>query len=366
MDSKDLLVSSFRGLAIAVAFLFLACSAEEPAEETHAPPAVKTLVVGGEGSGATREYSGSLAAWQHAEMAFEVSGKITEFRAVEGQRVEEGYVLARLDPRDYQAAQLAAEANVAQAKADYERFKKLFEKGVASKAEYDAKTRRYEVTQAELQTAQKAVEDADLVAPFAGVMAKKLVEDFQNVVAKEPVLILQDDQRLKIKVTVPEQDMTWKQSGSVDLAEVTRRIEPKVTVTTLPGSEFDAALHEISMTADPATRTFEATFLMDNPEGVRLLPGMTAMVRIHPRSAASAGIAVPGVAVWADEAGTSYVWKLDPADNTVARTAVEIGALAESSIRILAGLSPGDVIVISGVRTLSEGETVRPLGERLR
>jgi RND family efflux transporter MFP subunit len=354
-------------ISLAGALLASGCGKdEEPAAEEPVIHAVKTLTVGSAGSGDTREYTGSIAAWQHAEMAFEVSGKITEFNATEGQPVEVGFVLARLDPRDFEAGLTAARANVAKFKADFERFTILFEKGVAPEAELEAKKQRYEVAKAELNTAEKALEDADLVAPFSGVMARKLVDDFQNVVAKEPVLILQDETRYKIRVTVPEQDMAGGNPENVDLDEVTRRIEPRVTVTSLPDRSFDASLYELSMTADPMTRTFDATFLMDPPEDVRILPGMTAKVAIRARREGESGFSVPGVAVWADEAGTSYLWKVDPQTNQVSKAPVELGAMAGSTIQIVEGLSAGDVIVTSGVRVVTEGSVIRPLGERMR
>jgi RND family efflux transporter MFP subunit len=197
-------------------------------------------------------------------------------------------------------------------------------------------------------------------------MARKLVEDFQNVSAKEPVLILQDNSSFKIRVTVPEQDMASGRSQNVDVDEITRRIEPKVTVTPLPDRSFDARLYELSLTADPVTRTFDATFVMDAPEGSTVLPGMTAKVKIQAPGVSAKGYWVPGRAVWADEAETSYVWKLDPESDRVSRAPVELGAMSGDTIQIVSGLSRDDVIVISGVKTLADGVTVRPLGERIR
>ena len=69
------------------------------------------LKIAGAGAGETREYPGTVKAAQTAEMAFEVSGKIVEFVYKEGERVEEGALLAKLDPRDYQAQFDAAQAD---------------------------------------------------------------------------------------------------------------------------------------------------------------------------------------------------------------------------------------------------------------
>jgi RND family efflux transporter MFP subunit len=198
------------------------------------------------------------------------------------------------------------------------------------------------------------------------VVARKLVEDFENVVAKQPILILQDDTRFKIRVTVPEQDLAGGRPEFPDFAEITQRIQPRVTVTSLPDSEFSATLYELALTADPVTRTFDATFLMDAPQQTRVLPGMTAKVTINSGQIGGVGISIPGVAVWADEAETSYVWKLDPGSNQVHRTAVQVGGLSGRNIEILSGLGKGDTVVTSGVHVIAEGQVVRPLGERLR
>jgi RND family efflux transporter MFP subunit len=348
-------------LCIALGIAALACG-EEPVEQESVARPVKILELGAGASAARLEYPGEISAAQHSEMAFEVPGKIIEFPVMEGQQVEKGTLLARLDPRDFDAELGKAEANVAQAKSDYERYKTLYEQGVEALARLEAKQRRYEVTLADLETTQKAVEDTRLVAPFAGRVARKLVDDFQNVNAKEPVLILQDDSSLEIVINVPERDLTVGRRGGTP-EEASRRLAPTVTVTSIPDRSFPATAKEIATTADPVTRTFQATFAFANPADVNILPGMTAKVSINrPGSrGTSRGFSIPTGATLADESGGATVWLVDPASMTVRRAEVELGEMSGAEVEVRSGLSSGDLIAISGVHQLREGMPVRRL-----
>lgn len=343
-----------------LASLAAGCGEEPPAAPEVARP-VKIVEVG-RGGAELREYPGRIRAAQYSEMAFEVPGRIVEFSVKEGERVEQGQALARLDPRDYEAKLQAATARVEHAKTERDRARILYEKQVKPKSEYDLAVRLYEVQAADLATAKKALEDTVLRAPFAGVMARKLVADFSNVQAKQPVLIVQDDSSLEIKVSVPERDLTGAARGGRDLAEITRRIHPRVVLSSLPDREFPARLTEIAEVADPTTRTFEATLAFERPEGANVLGGMTAKVVLDaPAAEGAPGVALPAACVLSDGGEGPSVWVVDPATMQVSRRAVEVGAMSGSEIRVLAGLDPGEWVVASGVHQLREGATVRRL-----
>jgi len=356
--------AAFHGIAsIAAACLSLAvvsCREEAPEPEEVARP-VKILEVRGSGAVSTREYPGRIRAIQQADMAFEVPGRIVEFRFTEGEQVEEGEVLARLDARDYQARLDSAQAQFENAKVNSERAQKLFEEGALAALERDRRRTFLETAEANLREASKAVEDTELRAPFAGVMAKKLVEDFENVQAKQPVLILQDASHLEIRVNVPERDMTGGRSQKLDPDAITRRLEPRVVVTSIPDREFPARVKQIAMIADPTTRTFEATVVIERPTDVSVLPGMTAKVIISaPAEAAGrSGMRIPASAAVSDDEGKAFVWLVDPSSMRVSRAPVELGELSGSEVSILGGLADGDQIAISGVHQLREGMAVR-------
>jgi RND family efflux transporter MFP subunit len=299
-------------------------------------------------------------------MAFEVPGKIVDFPVVEGQVVKKGDLLVRIDPRDMASAHDVETAKVELARAEYERMKKLFEANVASQQELDRKKRAYEVFLARSQGSSKGLEDTELHATFDGIVAKKLVKDFENVQAKQPVLILQDTTNLEIDVTIPEADAVRSARG-MSLEERTAHLKPIVIVTSLPDRSFPAQITERSTTADPVTRTFSATLRFDPPDDVNIKPGMTATVRIHIKpellgTVGASSVSIPASAALTDDTGQAFVWVVDPTAMTVKRTPVQLGSLSGERVFVKSGLTSGQQIAISGVHHLRDGMLVRRQG----
>jgi RND family efflux transporter MFP subunit len=345
-------------LLVGLALMAPGCG-EEPAPAPLPPRPVKMIEVGG-GAAGTLEFPGEIRPARQADMAFEVPGKVVAFPAQEGERVEQGALLARLDPRDYQSELAKERAQLEKTKTDLERYRILYDKGVSPKADFERAQRNYEAALANFEQAQKAVEDTELRAPFDGVVARKLVEDFVNVQAKEAVLILQDDSSLEIRVSVPERDFARMTPG-VPVEERNRRARPRVVVSALGDRSFPARITEISTTADPQTRTYQARFAFETPEDVNVLPGMTArvVVDVGGEAAAGAAISVPVQAVVAEPDGDPFVWVVDPATMQVSRAPVELGRMAGDRVVIEAGLEPGQTVATSGVNDLRDGAKVR-------
>jgi RND family efflux transporter MFP subunit len=321
---------------------------------------VKAHTIGKADAAARREYPGSIRAFQHADMAFEVGGRIEEFYVREGDDVVQGEVLARLDPRDYEADLKAAQANLRKAESDLRRSKNIYKEdpGAISTETIDTHQRAVDVSKANLAVSQKAVDDTKLRAPFSGRMARKLVEDFQNVKAKEPVLILQDTSTLEIEINVPERDVA---GAPIDRERegVQKRTEPEVIVSALPDLKFPAWIKEFASAADPVTRTFSVKLNFKNQGDVNILPGMTARVQVtvNPERAWS----VPVSAALADDGGKPFVWKVDSQSMAVSRAPVELGDMFENRVLITAGLEEGDMVAISGVNQLRDDMVVRLL-----
>ena len=319
---------------------------------------VKVHTIGKADEQSRREYPGSIRAFQHANMGFEVGGRITEFYVQEGDEVVQGEVLARLDARDYEANLKAVQANLRKAQADLKRSQNIYKEdpGAISTETIDTHQRGVDVAKANLEVAQKALDDTKLRAPFSGRMARKLVADFQNVQAKEPVLVLQDTSTLEIEINVPERDIA---RGPVnrDPEALTERTHPEVIVSALPNLRFPAWVKEFASAADPVTRTFSVKLNFKNPGNVNILPGMTARVEVtvNPERAWS----IPVDAARADDAGKPFVWKLDPESKAVARAPVELGDLIDDRVKVTSGLEEGDLVAISGVGQLRDGMVVR-------
>ncbi len=345
------------------AFLTAALACEEappPAPEVVQP--VKILEISGAGSAGTLEFPGEIRAAQEVELAFENAGKLLELPVLDGQEVELGAVLARLDPRDFENIRDAENAKLLRAEADYSRVKALFKADVASQQELDIGRSQYEVARANADRAIKNLEDDSVItAPFAGTVARVFVQNFQNVRAKQTVVLLQDTSTLEVAVGIPESAIAGNR-GQRGRSARDGRLQPIVSVSSIPGRRFPAKVTEFSPTADPISRTYQAVVAFENPEDVTILPGMTASVQVTlltGEAGSSGDIQIPARAALADEEGRAYVWKVDPTSMQVSRSAVELGELSGDSVTVTTGLASGDWIAVSGVHQLREGMRVR-------
>jgi RND family efflux transporter MFP subunit len=338
MESK---MNKLAPAAAALSLLIAACGEKPVEEQEEIARPVKIITFGGAGAAATLEYSGTIAAAQRSDMGFEVPGRVTEFL--------------------YQAELDKAVANRNAADADFRRYQQAFNENAVTQQDLDVAKRNLDVAVASLRTARKAVSDTELKAPFAGVVAQKLVNDFANVQAKEPILVLEDDSSLEIDVNVPERD--WAQAKpNISLEERSARADPRVRITAIPDRVFPAQAKEIDTTADPVTRTYSVTFSFEKPTDIIVRPGMTAAIVLSVPSDVtsdemSAGTAVPSTAVRSDEAGNAFVWRVGD-DMRVSKQLVGVGELSGNSVRILDGLEPGMRIAASGVHNLREGMLV--------
>ncbi len=340
--------------------IWVACGEEAAAPEPVARP-VKMVEFGDSGSTAQLEYPGEVSPATNAEVAFEVAGKLIAFPVTESQQVKRGDILAKLDPRDYQANLDAAKAHAAASRAEYSRIQALFAEDVVSQQQLEKARRNYEVTVARVDQAQKAVEDTTLRAPFDGTIARKIANDFDNVKAKQPIVLLQTGAALEVVVNIPEKDYATLVPG-LTIEERSKRANAVVALSAIPDRTFPAELKEFATAADPTTRTFAATFSFAAPTDVNVMPGMTARIILRGvRAGAAANSTIPVQAAVEDGEGSPYVWVVDRESMKVRKTRVTLGELTGSSVEVNEGLENGDLVVTSGVHQLRDGTQVRRL-----
>jgi multidrug efflux system membrane fusion protein len=362
------------GLAICTVCLALlsACGqSEEPAKTVETIRPVKLMKVGGSLAGKTRKLPGTVRAADRVDLAFQVPGTLVELPVKEGQTVKKGTLVARIDPRDYETnlrnaegVLAKAEAGLAYTIAEYKRYVNVKETdaGAVSDSMVELKRAAEKVARADLQSAKATVAAAKdqleytrLKAPFDGVIAQKHVDNYQEVQAKQAVLSLQNVTDVEVIIDVPE----------LMIAPI-RKTLPRfyAEFTADPNRRFELRIKEFATQADPVTQTYRVVLAMPAPSGIRILPGMTVNVAIEFTEEAEAGaeILIPAIAVFADDTGHSQVWVIDPQTMKAQRREVTTGDLSGSdSIRIVSGLNADETIAISGVSTLSEGQTVRAL-----
>jgi RND family efflux transporter MFP subunit len=399
------------------------CSTQAPSTAEVVRP-VKTMVVTAGDELHVRSFPGTVEASRRVELAFQVPGVLVKLPVKEGQQVTKGEVIAQLRADEFQSrldslqgqldqsraalqalragerpeerrrreAQVrAAEARLTNARADLDRATRLVASRTIPRAEFEQHETTYRVAQEDLKVAREQLQaglvgreediaareaevrglearvveaniqlrDTTLYAPYDGVIAQRFVEEGQNVRAKEPVVRFQDTEEIEIVVDVPENVMA-AEIRSADIVEMVAELSGA------PGLQFPVQIREVAQVADPTTQTFKVRAAMQAPEGIRVLPGMTATAKVTYRRAGVLGerILVPISAVFKASTGEQVAWVIT-ADQTVIRRAVKLGEATSSRIEILDGLRPGDRIAVAGVTHLREGMRVRDLGDAL-
>ncbi len=309
-------------------------------------------------------YPATVKAFQQADLSFLVSGRLMEIPVRRGESIEEGQVLAQLDETDYRNEYESAKAFAEERKVYMQRVKEALDRKAATESEYDAAVRSYEMTEAKMQIAGKALADTVLKAPFAGEIGQQFKESYQDIAAKESIFRLQDVSNLKIVVDVPESvRLSVRQTRQEDEVGASPS-QTYVIFDDLPGRRFEVEYYEDERTADPQTRTYAVTFLMSAPQPGLVLPGMSATLEGKvklPAPNGEEGFAVPVSAI-VSEAGTqAFAWVVDPTTQRVHKRPVKVAAVFEDQIQVLEGLHVGETIAISGTHHLREGMKVRPL-----
>ena len=346
--------------------LLSACTDEQKTAVRDVARPVKTLVIPEFESSGMRSFPARVESTRRAEVSFRVPGTINELPIKEGERLEKGQVIAKLDQTDYKLAVDDREAEFFRARKDFERAKPLAEKGFVTKKEADRREAEMKKARAALNKAKKNLEYTVLTAPFSGEISNRLVQNFEEVQAKQPVIELRDSSALEVKFDVPERIMllvTEATEGSGDTAK-----EPEVFAyfDAAPENKYKLTFREISTKADPATRTFEATYSLQTPSDLTILPGMTVNVSVDLAKYINAKpvIYLPVEAITASNTLDARAWVIDEENMTVAPREVKVGTLKGGLISVVEGLKPGERVVVAGVPFLVEGMKVTLMPKR--
>jgi RND family efflux transporter MFP subunit len=349
--------------ALAISLGIAGCSEPPPVEQEAVSRPVKTIVIGEADLGGSRSFPARIAAAKRAELAFRVPGTVQDLPIKEGDRLEQGDLVARLDPTDFQIVVNDRQATFDKASKNFERGRELVGSGAISRSDFDRLEAEFKNARAALAAAQQDLAYTELTAPFKGMVARRLVQRFEEVQAKQPVVQMQNIERLEVKFDVPESII---RNLRADSGQAHERIGVYAMFEGQPGRQFPLEFKEISTKADETTQTFEATYLMEQWERGTVLPGMTATVTVDLSEFLAEGavvFSVPVSAVVGDYKLSPQVWVVDEASMTVSSRPVKVGRLVGNGIQVLEGLEPGMRLVTAGTPFLVEGMQVSLLPE---
>lgn len=347
--------------------VLVACTEEEqPSQTEDVTRPVKTMVIAGSDAAGMRSFPARIAASARADLSFRIPGTVNELLVKEGDRLQVGDLVAALDPTDYQIVVNERRATFDKAKKNFQRAKKLVSTGAISESDYDRLEAEFKKARAALNTATQDIIYTQLKAPFDGIIATREVERFEEIRAKQTIVVLQNIEMLEVKFDVSESIIRGIRSGEdEDGTSAREKVLVVASFEGRPETTYPLTFKEVSTRADAKTQTFELTYTMKRPEQAAILPGMTALVTMDLSSYIDDVLVftIPVSAVVGDYKLAPQVWAVDEANMSVSPRPVKVGRLVGNGITVLEGLEPGDRIVTAGAPFLVGGMRVTLLPE---
>lgn len=289
---------------------------------------------------------GSLRSDESVIIRPEVSGRIADFSFREGQRVEKGATLVRLDASVQRAELEQAQANLALSKSRLDRARDLHQKGFLSSQASDEAESNFKVAQATYDLVSARLTKLEITAPFAGIVGLRLVSVGDYIREGQDVTNLEDIDTLKVDFRVPEIAMRRVSAGQL----------LQITVDALPGRTFDGKIFAINPLLDANGRSIVLRASIKNTDS-KLRPGMFARVRLL-MDEKSEAMTVPEQALIA--AGDDFfVYRI--VEDRALRTKVELGQRRAGVVEISRGLSKDDTVIIAGQFKIRDGSAVKAI-----
>ena len=337
--------------AVATAGCGSSASIEQPPKKGSAElPSVNVSVVELKPTELTERVvlAGRVEPWVEVQVATELGGTVEEVGFEKGRVVRKGRVLARIGS-DLRAAQLeGAEAQFLAAEAHYEKTSKLLERDAVPRQELVAATSRYKMAQASKLQAEILLGRSVIRAPITGVALDRHIEPGEVLPPGAPITTLHQLNRLKVVVGIPENDISFFWVGG----------EATIGIDAYPGRDFEGRIHFLGPAASGKNRTFPAEIEIANAEK-ELRPGMMGRVSLVKERYPDALVVPRDALLERDEGSVAFVLEEDRARVKP----VVLGPSEADHVVVKEGLAAGDWLIVTGQRSLVDGQPVKVVGK---
>ena len=268
-------------------------------------------------------------------IAPQAGSRIKVIKVDVGDFVSKGQILAEMDQIQLQQAELQMQNK----EVEYQRLKGLYEVGGLSKSDLDAIELAYEVSKTQYEN---LLENSILRSPVSGVITARNYDVGDMYAMSAPLFTVEQIVPVKLLVAISESDYSKVKKGD----------KVEVVADALTGKVFNGKIKKIYPTIDPATRTFTAEVVVNNPKR-ELRPGMFARVTVN--FGVNNNVVIPDIAVVKQQgSGERFVYVLNE-DGTVTYQKVVLGRRIDAEYEVLEGLSDGAKIVTGGQIRLKDG-----------
>ncbi|HEV7258121.1 MAG TPA: efflux RND transporter periplasmic adaptor subunit [Bosea sp. (in: a-proteobacteria)] len=289
------------------------------------------------------EALGTLAADESVVIAPEIAGRVTALGFKEGERVEKGQLLVKLDTAILDAELKQLQADLGLARDTFERNRSLNQRGVGTQVAYDEATAKLAAAEARVQLSQAKLAQSAIMAPFSGVVGLRSVSVGDYVAVGKQLITLTNIDPIKVDFRVPE----------IFLAQVKLGQPINLKVDAVPGGIFQGRIFAIDPVVDINGRAIKLRATVPNGD-LALKPGLFARITIVVDRRENAML-VPESAVVPDGIG-KIVYIVD--NGKAKRVAVELGKRLPGKVEIVKGLTPQMMVVSSGQMRLRDGSNV--------
>ncbi len=286
---------------------------------------------------------GNLLADESVQIAPEQAGRVAAIRFEEGQAVEEGDELIKLDDTLLAAEAKEVEARAELAQANYDRASSLSKTGSGTQRTLDEALAERLTSNAFLLLIQSRLEKTSVKAPFPGIMGLRSVSAGAYVEPGTEIATLDKIDIVKVEFTVPERNLNDVRVG----------YPVEVRVDAYPDRVFRGEVYAIDPQVDVNGRSLKVRARLPNPD-LSLRPGLFARVVVQGASRGEVVVVPEGAIV--PRGGESFVYKV--ADGKVEEAKVELGRRREGLVELTTGIAAGDTVVVAGHARLRNGAPV--------
>ncbi len=286
---------------------------------------------------------GTTEAWQDVQVAADTPGRIEWMGPREGEKVNKGDLLIKIDVSAHKAAMDHAAAQFKLADDLYQRRKRLFERKIIAKEELDQSATQRTLAATDYEQIKVRYNHGFPRSPITGIINHLYVDTGEFIDTGKPITDIVNIDRIKINVRVPELDIRFVRVGQKTPAKI----------DAFPERDLNGKVDFVAFKADPATKTFLVRTLIDNPLG-DIRPGMIGRVAFVRRVITDALVAPLFALV--DKGGERLVF-VEEYGLAQSRT-VSIGVIQGDRVQITSGLKPGDHLIVRGHTEVEDGMKV--------
>lgn len=290
------------------------------------------------------QFYGRVSGIQEATLVSTAGGIVESIDVVEGQWVEKGQSLGKVDSdKAYQLYKLAT-LNESVSRKNYQTKEKLFSSGNASEVERDQAHIAWLKSKSDALDAKKIKEGAFCETPISGTVVARYIEEHDNVRPSSPTFAVAQLHKLKINTGILESDISGITEGS----------KAKITFNAYPDKEWEGFVNRISRKISDRTLTFDTEIYMNNP-GKLIRSGVTANVLLQ-KEVLKDQIVIPTRAILT-EGESHYVMCAE--DGQARKYDISIGKNTDERTLILKGLSADLLLIVEGYHLVDNGTPIK-------